>query len=174
MFGLVMGTVAALADRIGLAGVFALGFAIGLAYEFLNLTLGQVVGVPRRRAGVYAGAGGVRGRRVGCVGRGAGRGGRVERSGMTRGSRAVGTALAVALVLGGCRSRPGLEDRLEQVKKKEAAVVAKIEAIQARQRLYAAKLAAYQKRLEAVRQQRARLEREIRRRTPVLVRPGRE
>ena len=37
MFGLVMGTVATLAPAIGLAGVFALGFAIGLAYEAANL-----------------------------------------------------------------------------------------------------------------------------------------
>ncbi len=83
-------------------------------------------------------------------------------------------ALAAGLVLGGCRSHRGIEERLEEVKKKEEAVIAKIEAIQARQRLYAAKLAAYERRLKAVQQQRARLEREIRRRTPVVIRPGTE
>lgn len=39
MFGLVMGGVALLAPRLGLAGVFAVGFAIGLAYEIANLAV---------------------------------------------------------------------------------------------------------------------------------------
>jgi hypothetical protein len=39
MFGLVMGSVAELAQAIGLAGAFGAGFAIGLSYELLNLTL---------------------------------------------------------------------------------------------------------------------------------------
>jgi len=37
VFGLVMGGIATLAGRLGLGGVFAAGFSIGLAYEALNL-----------------------------------------------------------------------------------------------------------------------------------------
>ena len=37
MFGLVMGSVAMLVPALGVAVVFALGFAIGLAYEIANL-----------------------------------------------------------------------------------------------------------------------------------------
>ena len=39
VFGALMGGVATLASSLGLAGVFALGFALGLAYEVANLAL---------------------------------------------------------------------------------------------------------------------------------------
>jgi hypothetical protein len=37
MFGLVMGSLAELAPSLGLSGVFAVGFGVGLVYEILNL-----------------------------------------------------------------------------------------------------------------------------------------
>jgi multisubunit Na+/H+ antiporter MnhB subunit len=39
VFGVVMGGVALLAPGLGLAGVFAVGFAIGLVYEIANLAV---------------------------------------------------------------------------------------------------------------------------------------
>jgi hypothetical protein len=39
VFGLLMGGVATLAPSLGLAGVFGLGFALGLAYEVANLAV---------------------------------------------------------------------------------------------------------------------------------------
>ncbi len=41
MVGFDMSPVASLAARLGRAGVFAVGFASGLAYEFLNLAWGK-------------------------------------------------------------------------------------------------------------------------------------
>lgn len=97
-----------------------------------------------------------------------------ERAGarVVRAAAAAGLAGLCLLVAAACSRPDPLQQKLADIAAREEQVLAKIEGIKRRQEIYAQKLPLYEQRLAELRRRRAQVERQIERRTPVVIRPG--